>query len=160
MELTKTQQLTNRNAILAIEEALMNVEEKSIGDCFPLKHSFTDGIYVREIHIPKGMVLTGKIHKHEHPNFLMSGEVVVITETGGKEVLKGPMAMISAAGTKRALHTITDVVWITIHHNPTNTQDLAELEKIVIADSFEEYEKFLKRKPMNKLVSYFKNLLR
>jgi hypothetical protein len=159
MELTKTQQLTNRNAILAIEEALMNVEEKSIGDCFPLKHSFTDGIYVREIHIPKGMVLTGKIHKHEHPNFLMSGEVVVITETGGKEVLKGPMAMISAAGTKRALHTLTDVVWITIHHNPTNTQDLAELEKIVIADSFEEYEKFLKRKPMNKLKNYLIKLL-
>jgi hypothetical protein len=175
MEITKQQQLTNRKAILAIEDALMNVDDKIVGDSevCPLKHSFSDGIYVREIRIPKGMVLTGKIHRHDHPNFLMSGKVVVITEGGGKEVLEGPMAMISAAGTKRALHSLTDLVWITVHHNPTNTQDLAEIEKMVIADSFEEYEKhkqlrslekeyeeLLKRKPMNKLISYIKKLLR
>ena len=75
----------------------------------------------------------------------MSGKVEVITEGGGYETLEGPVAMISKAGTKRAVNVLEDSVWITVHHNPTNTQDLKELEKIVIADSYEEYEKFARK---------------
>ena len=54
--------------------------------------------------------------------------------------------MISSPGTKRALIALTDLVWITIHHNPTNTRDLKEIEKIVIADSYEDYDKFVESK--------------
>ena len=89
------------------------------------------------------MVITGKIHKHEHPNYLMSGEVLVLTEDGGSETLKGPLSMMSKGGTKRALYAITDLVWTTIHHNPTNTRDLKEIEKIVIAKDYDEYVKFV-----------------
>ena len=46
-------------------------------------------------------------------------------------------------GTKRALYAITDLVWTTIHHNPTNTQDLKKLEKIVIAKDYKEYDRFI-----------------
>ena len=45
--------------------------------------------------------------------------------------------------TKRELYAVTDLVWTTIHHNPTNTQDLDKIEDIVIAKNYEEYEKFL-----------------
>jgi len=60
--------------------------------------------------------------------------------------------MMSPPGTKRALEAVTDLVWITVHHNPTNTQDLEELEKIVIADSYDDYEVFvgLKQKEIDK----------
>ena len=51
--------------------------------------------------------------------------------------------MMSEGGTKRALYAVTDLVWTTIHHNPTNTQDLDKIEDIVIAKNYEEYEKFL-----------------
>ena len=100
---------------------LKGIDNVFIGDTIncPLKHSFSDNIYVREISIPKGTVLVGKIHKHEHPNFLMSGKVRVVTEETS-EVLEGPLSMISSPGTKRALIALTDLVWITIHHNPTN----------------------------------------
>lgn len=108
----------------------------------PLKHSFCDGIYVREIFIPAGTELAGKIHKHEHPNFLMSGEVIVVTESGGIERLIGPVAMISKAGTKRALRAITDLVWVTVHHNPKNFNDLDKLEDLIIAKNYDEYDKF------------------
>ena len=138
----------NRRAgILEIEEVLKNTEGAILGDSSvcPLKHSFSDKIYVREIFIPKDMYLTGKIHKHDHPNFLMEGEVAVITEEG-KEILKAPQSIISPPGTKRALYSITDLVWITVHHNPTNTRDLKELEKIVIADSYDDYDRFISHK--------------
>ena len=110
----------------------------------PLKHYFSDGIYVREITIPAGMVIVGKIHKHRHPNFLLKGKVMVITEQKGEEMIEGPCFMMSEGGTKRALYAVTDLVWTTIHHNPTNTQDLNKIEDIVIAKNYDEYNNFLK----------------
>lgn len=145
-----------RNQIQNFESDLKKVKGVFVGDSdiCPLKHSFSDGIYVREIFIPAKTVIVGKIHKHEHPNFLMSGEVDVVTEEGAAR-LKGPCSMISPAGTKRALHAITDLVWVTVHANPTNTQDMEKLEKIVIADSYEEYERF-----KNKKLPFYKKLLK
>jgi hypothetical protein len=112
-------------------------------DHCPLRHWFSPGIYVREIWIPAGHILVGKIHKHPHPNFLMSGEVVIFTEETGAQRLVGPMAMLSAAGTKRVLYSLTDLWWITVHHNPNNTTDLAQLEREIIAKSYEEFEAFI-----------------
>ena len=112
----------------------------------PLKHYFSDGIYVREIFIPKGMVIVGKIHKHKHPNFLLKGKVMVITEHTGEEIIEGPCFMMSEPGTKRALYSVTDLVWTTIHHNPTNTEEISELEDMVIAKNYDEYNKFIKTK--------------
>ena len=46
----------------------------------PLKHSFAPGVYAREMEIPAGTLLIGKIHKHRHHNFLMKGSIIVLTE--------------------------------------------------------------------------------
>lgn len=148
-----------RSSIADLEETLRNTEGSFVGDSevCPLVHRFSDQIYVREITIPKGTLLVGKIHKHDHPNFLMSGRVRVVTESAGKEILEGPLAIISPPGTKRALYAETELVWITVHHNPTNTQDLSELEKLVIADSYEDYEKFKKKD--NGVISRLKKLI-
>jgi len=149
-----------REKIFDFEELLMQNENVLIGDnqVCPLKHSFTDGIYVREIRIPAGTYLTGKIHKHKHPNFLMSGIVEVITEGRGPELLEGPLSMISEDGTKRMLHCLTDTWWITVHSNPSNTEDLEKLENIVIAKDYEEYEKFrkLQENPIIRFLRKFK----
>lgn len=137
-----------RSNILAFEEMLLAQEGSFTGDTVncPVKHHFTDGIYTREIFIPAGKVLTGKIHKHRHPNFLMSGKVRVVTEFDGDQILEGPLFMISEPGTKRVVHSLTDCVWFTIHKNETNTQDLTELEDEIIAPSYEKYFKFVETK--------------
>ena len=149
-----------REDIMNFEFDIKNMDGSFVGDsdACPLKHSFSDGIYVREIFIPAGMFIVGKIHKHDHPNFLMSGTVDVVTESGSERIV-GPCAMISSAGTKRALHAITDLVWITVHSNPTNTQDLNKLEQIVIADSYEAYDKFLAQKERKTLFSKLLKLI-
>lgn len=49
--------------------------------------------------------------------------------------------MVSEAGTKRAVHAHTDTIWTTIHL--TDKTDLAEIEKELIAETYEEYENFL-----------------
>jgi len=136
----------------AVREEIMNFEAvigehpksfRGDTDICPLRHSFTDGIYVREIFIPAGTVLTGKIHKHAHPNFLMVGIVEVITESGGRETLTAPVSMISEAGTKRVVHALTDVVWITVHKNKQNITDLDKLEEMIIAPDYKSYHKYI-----------------
>lgn len=131
-----------RHNIAKLEHELANIPGVFVGDTdnCPLTHSFADNIYVREIFIPKGMVLVGKIHKHSHPNFLMSGEVVVATEHHGLERIKAPKAMISEAGTKRAVIALEDTVWITVH--ATDETDLEKIEDYVIAKDYEAYESF------------------
>lgn len=119
-----------RAQIGALQDALSQHPDAVFGDSdlCPLKHSFADGVYVREIFIPKGTVLTGKIHKYSHPNFLMHGEVIVVTESGGREQLKAPLAMISPAGTKRAVYALEDTVWITVHvTDETDPDTIVEL---------------------------------
>lgn len=134
-----------RKAVTNFEGVLKDVAGAFIGDSShcPLKHTFADGIYVREIFIPKGTVVVGKIHKHAHPNFLLKGEVEVVTEYGGSEHLIAPLSMISKPGTKRIVRALQDTVWVTVHHNPTDTQNLDIIEKFVIADSYDEYEEFM-----------------
>src|SRR5574340_659286 len=43
-----------------------------------VNHHFTDGVYAREMHIPAGHVVVGKIHRHEHLNFISKGRATVI----------------------------------------------------------------------------------
>jgi len=127
-----------RENILELEHVLSKIPGAVFGDSelMPLNHSFAEGIYVREIFIPKGTILTGKIHRHSHPNFLMKGEVIVVTEHGGREYLKAPLSMISKAGTKRAVFALEDTVWITVH--ATGETDLEKIEEYVIAKSYSD----------------------
>lgn len=131
---------SRRAAILAFQEnmqrRLPGVWEGDNDHC-PLKHTFPQGFYVREIFLPKGTLLVGKIHRHEHPNFLMSGDVSVLTEEGPKRI-KGPCSMVSPAGTKRIVYAHEDTVWVTVHLNPDNLTDLKALEELIIAKNYEE----------------------
>ena len=64
----------------------------------------------------------------------------MITEYQGREHLKAPLSMISKAGTKRIVYALEDTVWITVH--ATNETDLEKIEEVVIAKSYEDFEKF------------------
>ena len=129
----------------SIREQLYKLQS-AIGDLpevhFPLQHTFAPGAYARTIQIPAGSVLVGKIHKHKHLNILSQGTVHVLTETGGVEVLTGPLTMVSEPGTKRAVFAVSDTTWTTIHL--TSETDLAKIESEVIAPTYEAYEQFLR----------------
>lgn len=131
---------SDRDKLYALQEGLIDAAPVNA----PLQHLFPPGLYMRTIFLPAGATLVGKIHKHRHGNILSMGHVRVFTEFGGVEDLRGPLQMISEPGTKRAVKAITDTVWTTIHLNPTNTQDLKQLEDEIIAESYHAYEMFAK----------------
>lgn len=130
---------TVREKILALEKSLGSQPGAEFGDMFPLEHFFADGMCVRQIVLPKGSLVVGKIHKHSHPNFILSGDVTVVTEEGCQRI-KGPCGMISAAGTKRVVYAHEDTTWAVVH--ATHETDIAKIEDEVIAKSYEEYDQF------------------
>lgn len=103
----------------------------------PLKHSFGDGVYVREIFIPAGFYGVTKIHKKTHPYFILKGKVKVITEEG-TVIIEAPFQGMTPAGTRRALVALEDTVWITVH--ATKETDLTKIEDEIIAKSFDEIQ--------------------
>ena len=91
----------------------------------PVRHEFADGLYAREILIPAGTFLTGKVHRFSDMNFVMYGEIDVVTENGPKRVV-GPCWFAAKAGAKQIGYAHTDTLWITVH--ATKNRDLNTLE--------------------------------
>lgn len=102
-----------------------------------MRHHFSKGIYAREMFIPAGTVLTGKIHRHEHLNIISAGDISVLTEEGPKRIV-APYTVVSPPGTKRLGYAHTDTVWTTIHATHETNLELLELEFIT-----QEYEPIL-----------------
>lgn len=99
----------------------------------PVTHRFLDGIYVREVFMPRGTVVVGKIHKNEHIAIISKGRATVLTEDGLKEI-KAPYTFKSQPGVRRALVIHEDMVWTTIHRS--DETDLDRLEEQLIAKDF------------------------
>lgn len=120
-----------RSAIMALQNALVQQPERI--DC-PVQHHFAPGMYSREIFIPAGTVIIGKIHRHAHVNIISLGSCYVLTEDGPVE-MQAPYTFVSKPGTKRVVHALTDVVWTTCH--VTDETDLEKIEEQVIAPTYE-----------------------
>jgi len=108
---------------------------KELHDLNPTKHTFAGGCYVREIFNPANMLLVTKIHKKEHPFFLMKGKMSILTEDGVKTV-EAPHHGITKPGTKRAIFTHEDCVFVTVHATDKETPE--EVEEEVIAKDFND----------------------
>ena len=117
------------------------VDKESL-EVAPIKHSFSDGIYIREMEAKAGTFLIGKIHKQDHVWMLMSGSLVIITEDGLKEV-KGPVYGTADKGSKRVAYVKEDCIFVNVIPNTDNTRDLDLIESRAAVDTFEEYNNFL-----------------
>ncbi len=126
----------SREKVMQLEQAIGSLPEQIDLDQYT-QHHFAPGIYVRELFIPAGTVLTGKIHRHELMNILVSGTIRVTTDEGVKE-LTGPKIYNSAPDMKKAAYAVTDTIWLNIH--PTEETDIMKIEKEFIAPSFETLE--------------------
>ena len=107
------------------------------------KHSFAEGLYIREMKMRKGQLGFSAIHKHSYGFFLLTGRLASSKE-GSVEEFIAPCYIVSPKGAKRIVYAIEDCTITTVHANPTNTEDLDELAKINVVFSWGEYEEYLK----------------
>lgn len=128
---------TIRSYITGLQAQILASPDSLQADSCPVKHVFAPGMYAREMSIPKGMLLIGKIHRGSHINVVSRGSIRVLTEQGTK-VINAPCSFVSEGGTKRVGVALEDTVWTTFH--VTNSTDLNEIEREIIAEDFSEIE--------------------
>ena len=148
--------VNSRKKILAFENALISVADgvdiegdgKHImteSKIAPIKHTFADGVYIRQMDMTKDSVVVGAIHKHLHVWFLLTGNVTVATEDTTEDYI-APCYVVSTPGVKRVILANEDSIFVNIHKNPSNTQSIEKLEKEIVALNYEEYEEYINKK--------------
>jgi len=101
----------------------------------PVKNYFSKDVYAREITVPKGALIVGKIHKHQSLNILSKGKMTLLSIDGCVTV-EAPYTVVSSPGVKRLGYAHEECVWTTIHG--TNEKDVEKIEEEFIAKSYEE----------------------
>ncbi len=130
------------NQMTELEKVIGQVPGAKFGDdCTPLKHHFGDGLYIREMLAPKGMLNVSKLHKTTHPYFILEGEFSVQTEDGLVRI-KAPYFGITKAGTKRVVFFHENTRWITVH--ATKETELKKIEDELIAKTYDELPEHVK----------------
>ena len=103
----------------------------------PAEHYHLSGVYCRSLFIPKGCLLTGKIHNHESIGILAQG-TLRITNGETSTVVTAPYITVDKPGIKRLGYAETDCTFITVHR--TDLDSIDAIEEALVSDSFEEYE--------------------
>lgn len=144
---TEEQKLLLRNKIERLERALYETiangaEEFDCEDDRYLTHRFVEGVYARELVIPGGTVVIGKLHKYPRICVISGGDCTFVTEKGTRRV-QAPFTEVMQPGTKTAVYAHTDTTWTAIHG--VQDTDLVTLEQILIAPDHEAYQRFLEQ---------------
>lgn len=121
--------LSNPVGIDELEAAIV-ASDKPRAEC-PITHRFTPGLYIREILIPAGTLLTSMEHRFEHPFIISQGKIEVFSENEGSVVYQAPHCGITKPGTRRALLAIEDTVWTTFH--VTDETDVEKIGETILA---------------------------
>ena len=119
--------------IMRLQDEMLKLKQADV----PVKHYFANGFYAREMTMPEGCTVVGKIHKSEHLCILSKGKVELVSEEK-TETLEAPYTYVSKPGAKRALYAHSEVVWTTVHKS--DETDLDKLEDQLIAESFTQLE--------------------
>jgi hypothetical protein len=116
-----------KSQMVTVDGAVLHHTDE-MQETMPLKHHIKDGIYTREIFMPKGMLVLSFIHKVNHPSFFLSGEMSIITDKAEIKRIKAPMVVQTEIGTQRVAYMHEDCVWVCTYRTDASTVEEAEKE--------------------------------
>jgi hypothetical protein len=96
----------------------------------PLVHRFTNNMYIREIFVPAGTLLTSKVHKFEHP-FVLSKGTITIWDGEEEIYISAPFCGITKENTRRIVFVLEDCVFTTFHVTDKKTVEEVEDEILI-----------------------------
>lgn len=123
--------LSFREKIEKVEEVMKTKEQIEI----PVSHLFFDGMYIRQITIPKGSLLTSKYHKVGQFDVMLQGRMSILTNDGVMEI-QAPYYGTSRSDLKRFGYAHEDTVWLDIR--VIDEGRIEDIEKQLYADTYEE----------------------
>ena len=127
---------TGSREIMGNRDELIDVVENIIAhqpqvDC-PVTHMFTPNMYIRQVVVPAGTLLTSKTHKESHPHVLSKGKITMWDGEGGEVTISAPHTGITKANARRVVLVHEDCVFTTFH--VTDKLTVEEAEKDVYVD--------------------------
>lgn len=128
-QITEQPAIPTKDQIKAFQDALIPIR----CEMPQAEHFFAPGMYGRKFAMPAGMVVVGKIHKHSHLMMVLKGKAEVVTEFG-RDIVEAGYVTVSQPGAKRIVLAYEDTVFMTVHYNPDDIEDLEEIEKQHIED--------------------------
>lgn len=115
--------------LFALEDAVLgsslSIGQSGIDEI--TRHHFADGVYIREMFIPAGVLLTGAIHRTQHLSVMCRGDISILSVAGLKRFSGETVMVPTVPGVKRVGFAHADTVWIDVHPNPDNERDLQKL---------------------------------
>lgn len=124
-----------KNALMDIEGAVVHHTDK-MEQIFPLIHHIEDGLYTREVFMPRGSLVVSFIHKTNHPSFFLSGEMSILMDNGDIKRVKAPMKVMTEIGTQRVAYMHEDCRWVCVYRTDKTTVE--EAEKEIYAENYKE----------------------
>jgi len=119
-----------------LESMILQYEQAVV----PVVHRFCGDMYMREITLEKDSLLTGRIHKFDHFDIMLSGDISVSSDDGKVRRMTGLNIMEGKAGKKRAGWVHEETHWITIHS--AQEQDPEGMVEFLTVETFEQLEEF------------------
>lgn len=104
----------------------------------PLNHYFVNGVYAREIFIPAGVLVVGKIHLEETIFMILKGELLLYSNDGVVARLAAPTTFIAPRGVRRIVVALRDTVCTAIQQ--TKTTYISEIEDRTMAVTAVEFK--------------------
>lgn len=94
-----------------------------------VQHNFSDGLYAKEIFIPKGCFILQHKHEYSHLSILAKGKVLVGVNDDVEEYT-APACINIVAHAKHGIQALEDSVWYCIH--ATDETDINSIDEVLI----------------------------
>jgi quercetin dioxygenase-like cupin family protein len=118
----------------------------------PVVNTFAGGVYARELFIPKGTILVGKVHLTEHLNICLKGDLTFLTVDGPKRVV-GPTMFAAPAGTKKLAYANEDSIWVNVH--PALSDDPDQIVDALTVSRFADFDRLMSKADLEHKVAIF-----
>ena len=94
-----------------------------------VKHHFSDGVYAKQMALPKGHFAISHKHSYSHLSVLASG--IAIVECDGIETTyEAPSCIEIKAGVSLKITALEDVIWYCIH--ATDEKNVDKVDEVLI----------------------------
>jgi quercetin dioxygenase-like cupin family protein len=93
------------------------------------KHFFSDGLYAKQMSLPKGYEAISHAHNYNHLSLLQAGRVILRTDDSEVEYTAPAMLEIKA-GVHHSITALENVLWYCIH--ATDATDSSEVDEVLI----------------------------
>jgi hypothetical protein len=96
-----------------------------------VRHIYGDGVYMRELTVPAGLLIVGRSHRAEHHCILVRGRLVIFNADGSQSELAAPTEFDAGPG-RKVVRVEEDMTFVNVYQ--TQETDVETIEREMFDD--------------------------